>query len=324
MGVTLNREFRSLLVNATHSTVPLNRRTSKRDAMLIATYNVTASRALRSVAWLEEAAPTSPVFRILKAPTRVPEAGRSEPSAMRNLAWAKKLECVAILRGAPSDGNPPGLARRSRRHDSRYSKRRSTHGRRSSISRTHPRRGRIRLQAALVSPLRRIRSLLARAAVVSRRLQRHATDLDVYAPEDGSMTRSPAGGAGCYRRLVAQGWTDALRACTRMDNLHVLEYFRTPSLVRRLRIDHLLSSPMATASHEPAWTVTARATRRAIMHPLIELAEPEKHRRAGATSENGEQGRRPAARMVSGEEHPTFFRRQQDSINGSGYERRWL
>ena len=72
------------------------------------------------------------------------------------------------------------------------------------------------------------------------------TDLDVYAPErwvDDALFRPEV--RACYHRLVAQGWTDALRALHPGERIYTFfDYFR--NAYRRnagLRIDHLLLSP---------------------------------------------------------------------------------
>ena len=71
------------------------------------------------------------------------------------------------------------------------------------------------------------------------------TDLDVYAPErwvDDALFRPEVRDA--YRRLVAQGWTDALRALHPDERIYTFwKYFRN-AFVRDagLRIDHLLLS----------------------------------------------------------------------------------
>jgi exodeoxyribonuclease-3 len=108
------------------------------------------------------------------------------------------------------------------------------------------------------------------------------TDLDVYAPErwvDDALFRPEVRDA--YRRLVAQGWTDALRALHPGERIYTFwKYFRNAfGRDAGLRIDHLLLSPPLAkrltaagvdrdvrgrehaSDHAPAW---------------IELAEPVK------------------------------------------------
>src|SRR5438552_2808057 len=72
------------------------------------------------------------------------------------------------------------------------------------------------------------------------------TDLDVYAPErwvDDALFRPEVRDA--YRRLVAQGWTDALRALHPGERIYTFwKYFRNAfARDAGLRIDHLLLSP---------------------------------------------------------------------------------
>src|SRR5205823_4038121 len=118
------------------------------------------------------------------------------------------------------------------------------------------------------------------------------TDLDVYAPErwvDDALFRPEVRDA--YRRLVAQGWTDALRALHPGERIYTFwKYFRNAfARDAGLRIDHLLLSPSLAgrlvaagvdrevrgrehaSDHAPAW---------------IELAE----------GKGAARGRRPGAR----------------------------
>ena len=72
------------------------------------------------------------------------------------------------------------------------------------------------------------------------------TDLDVYAPAgwvDDALFRPEVRDA--YRRLVAQGWTDALRALHLDERIYTFwKYFRNAfARDAGLRIDHLLLSP---------------------------------------------------------------------------------
>ena len=72
------------------------------------------------------------------------------------------------------------------------------------------------------------------------------TDLDVYAPErwvDDALFRPEVRDA--YRDLVAQGWTDALRAQYPDERIYTFwKYFRNAfARDAGLRIDHLLLSP---------------------------------------------------------------------------------
>jgi exodeoxyribonuclease III len=72
------------------------------------------------------------------------------------------------------------------------------------------------------------------------------TDLDVLAPErwvDDALFRPEVRAA--YRRLVAQGWTDALRSLHPHERIYTFwKYFRNAfARDAGLRIDHLLLSP---------------------------------------------------------------------------------
>jgi exodeoxyribonuclease III len=108
------------------------------------------------------------------------------------------------------------------------------------------------------------------------------TDLDVYAPErwvDDALFRPEVRDA--YRRLVEQGWTDALRALHPGEWIYTFWKYYRNAFARDagLRIDHLLLSPPLAkrltaagvdrevrgrehaSDHAPAW---------------IELAQPAK------------------------------------------------
>src|SRR4029077_1847141 len=72
------------------------------------------------------------------------------------------------------------------------------------------------------------------------------TDLDVYAPErwvDDALFRPEVREA--YRRLVAQGWTDALREQHPGERIYIFWKYLRNAFGRDagLRIDHLLLSP---------------------------------------------------------------------------------
>jgi exodeoxyribonuclease III len=69
------------------------------------------------------------------------------------------------------------------------------------------------------------------------------TELDVYAPErwvDDALFRPEVRDA--YRRLIAQGWTDALRALHPDDRIYTFSKYFQNAFARHagLRIDHLL------------------------------------------------------------------------------------
>jgi exodeoxyribonuclease III len=108
------------------------------------------------------------------------------------------------------------------------------------------------------------------------------TDLDVYAPErwvDDALFRPEVRDA--YPRVVAQGWTDALRALHPDERIYTFwKYFRN-AFARNagLRIDHLLLSPSLAgrliaagvdrdvrahehaSDHAPVWIEVADAKR---------------------------------------------------------------
>ena len=81
------------------------------------------------------------------------------------------------------------------------------------------------------------------------------TDLDVYKPErwlDDALFRPEVKAA--YRRLVDQGWTDALRELHPGERIYTFwDYFRNAyARDAGLRIDHLLLSPAVAARLESA------------------------------------------------------------------------
>ena len=88
------------------------------------------------------------------------------------------------------------------------------------------------------------------------------TDLDVYKPErwlDDALFRPEV--RDSYRRLVAQGWTDALRAFHPGERIYTFwDYFRNAyGRDAGLRIDHLLLSPFARRALEGCWRRPRRA-----------------------------------------------------------------
>jgi exodeoxyribonuclease-3 len=104
------------------------------------------------------------------------------------------------------------------------------------------------------------------------------TDLDVYAPErwvDDALFRPEVRDA--YRRLVAQGWTDALRALYPDERIYTFwKYFRNAfGRDAGLRIDHLLLSPSLAGRLVAGVDRDVRARERSSDHaPVwIELAD---------------------------------------------------
>ena len=82
------------------------------------------------------------------------------------------------------------------------------------------------------------------------------TELDVYAPErwlDDALFRPEVREA--YARLVAQGWTDALRALHPGERIYTFwKYFRNAfPRDAGLRIDHFLLSPAIAGRLKTAW-----------------------------------------------------------------------
>jgi exodeoxyribonuclease III len=108
------------------------------------------------------------------------------------------------------------------------------------------------------------------------------TDLDVYAPErwvDDALFRPEVREA--YRRLVARGWTDALRVLHPGERIYTFwKYFRNAfPRDAGLRIDHLLLSPPLAKRLTAAGVDRAvRGREHASDHApaWIELAEPTK------------------------------------------------
>jgi exodeoxyribonuclease-3 len=106
------------------------------------------------------------------------------------------------------------------------------------------------------------------------------TDLDVYAPErwvDDALFRPEVRDA--YRRLVEQGWTDALRALHPGERIYTFwKYFRNAfARDAGLRIDHLLlSPPLAKRLSSAGVDRDVRGREHASDHApaWIELAEP--------------------------------------------------
>ncbi len=109
------------------------------------------------------------------------------------------------------------------------------------------------------------------------------TDADVYKPErwadDALMQPEPR---AAYRRLLAQGWTDAIRKLHPKETIYTFwDYWRNAwARDAGLRIDHLLLSPLAAkrlmragvdkevrgregaSDHAPAWVELGEAKRK--------------------------------------------------------------
>jgi exodeoxyribonuclease-3 len=108
------------------------------------------------------------------------------------------------------------------------------------------------------------------------------TDLDVYAPErwvDDALFRPEVREA--YRRLIEQGWTDALRALHPGERIYTFwKYFRNAfARGAGLRIDHLLlSTSLADRLISAGVDRDVRGREHASDHApaWIELAEPGK------------------------------------------------
>ena len=106
------------------------------------------------------------------------------------------------------------------------------------------------------------------------------TELDVYAPErwtDDALFRPEVREA--YRGLVAQGWTDALRALHPGERIYTFWKFYRNAFARNagLRIDHLLLGPsLAPRLAAAGVDRNARAWEKASDHAptWIELTDP--------------------------------------------------
>ena len=107
------------------------------------------------------------------------------------------------------------------------------------------------------------------------------TDLDVYAPErwvDDALFRPETREA--YRRLVAQGWTDAVRALHPGERIYTFwDYWRNAfGRNAGLRIDHLLLSPAV------AKRLTAAGVDRGVVGNKRALRQDRRGRPAGRES----------------------------------------
>ena len=228
----------------------------KLPAVKIATYNVNGVNGRLPVLlrWLEEAAPTVVCLQELKAPQdKFPEAAIRE--AGYGFIWngQKSWNGVAILaraedpvemqRGLPGDPDDA---------QSRYLE--------AAVSGLVV--GCLYLPNGNPAPgpkfdykLRWFERLITRAAellasgapvVLAGDYNVMPTDLDVYKPErwlDDALFRPEVRDA--YARLVAQGWTDALRSLHPGERIYTFwDYFRNAyARDAGLRIDHLLLSP---------------------------------------------------------------------------------
>jgi exodeoxyribonuclease III len=222
----------------------------------IATYNVNGinGRLVNLLGWLEEAAPDIVCLQELKAPdeklpsTALAAAGygavwHGQKSWNGVAILARSVEPVETRRGLPGDPD-------------------DTHSRYLEAAVNGLIVGCLYLPNGNPAPgpkfdykLRWFERLSSYAetllvsgvpAVLAGDFNVMPTDLDVYAPErwaDDALFRPEVREA--YRRLVAQGWTDALRALHPSERIYTFwKYFRNAfARDAGLRIDHLLLSP---------------------------------------------------------------------------------
>jgi exodeoxyribonuclease-3 len=226
------------------------------DAMRIATYNVNGinGRLGNLLGWLQEAAPDIVCLQELKAPDdKFPAAALR--TAGYGAVWhgQRSWNGVAIL----ARGAKPVETRRGLPGDPD-----DTHSRYIEAAIGGVLVGCLYLPNGNPAPgpkfdykLRWFERLTGYAqslldsgapAVLAGDFNVMPTDLDVYAPGrwvDDALYRPEVREA--YRRLVAQGWTDALRALHPDERIYTFwKYFRNAfARDAGLRIDHLLPSP---------------------------------------------------------------------------------
>jgi exodeoxyribonuclease-3 len=261
-------------------------------AMLIATYNINGinGRLPSLLAWLEEAAPDVACLQELKAPDeKFPEAAIR--AAGYGAIWhgQKSWNGVAVL----ARGTQPVETRRGLPGDPD-----DTHSRYIEAAIDGMIVGCLYLPNGNPAPgpkfdyklrwfdrlTKYAESLLANGepVILAGDYNVMPTDLDVYAPErwvDDALFRPEVREA--YRRLVDQGWTDALRALhPGVRTLHLLEVF--PERLRpRRRPPHRSSaaqSALGEASQSASVDREVRGRKHASDHApaWIELAEPAK------------------------------------------------
>jgi exodeoxyribonuclease III len=240
--------------------VPEFRRRQRRDgAMKIATYNVNGvnGRLPNLLTWLEEAAPDIVCLQELKAPDeRFPAAAIRDAGYGAIWNGQKSWNGVAIL----AHGAQPAEIRRFLPDDPD-----DTHSRYIEAAVDGLTVGCLYLPNGNPAPgpkfdykLRwferfatHAKALLASGApvVLAGDYNVMPTELAVYAPErwvDDALFRPEVRAA--YRRLLAQGWTDAVRALHPGERIYTFwDYWRN-AFARNagLRIDHLLLSPDLT------------------------------------------------------------------------------
>ncbi|HXS26553.1 MAG TPA: exodeoxyribonuclease III [Steroidobacteraceae bacterium] len=224
--------------------------------MRIATYNVNgiASRLPVLLRWLEQSRPDVVCLQELKAPQeKFPEAAIAMAGYRALWHGQKSWNGVAILtRQAEAVELQRGLAGEPEDAHSRYLE--------ASVDRLIV--GCLYLPNGNPAPgpkfdykLRWMERLIARAAeliakeahvVLAGDFNVIPTELDVYKPErwvDDALFRPETRAA--FTRLLAQGWTDALRKLHPGERLYTFwDYFRNAyARDAGLRIDHLLVSP---------------------------------------------------------------------------------
>jgi exodeoxyribonuclease-3 len=252
--------------------------------MKIATYNVNGVNGRLPVLlrWLAQSQPDVVCLQELKAPQeKFPEAAIREAGYGAVWHGQKSWNGVAILaRSAGLAETGRGLPGDPEDIQSRYIEA-SVNG--MIIGCLYLPNGNPAPGPKFDYKLRWFERLIARAAeLLSRRTpvvlagdyNVMPTDLDVYAPErwvDDALFRPEVRAA--FHRLVAQGWTDALRALHPGERVYTFWKFFRNAYARNagLRIDHLLLNPAAadclvaagvdrevrgwdkTSDHAPAW-----------------------------------------------------------------------